>query len=143
MYRLDHVALQVSDMERSITFYEKKLGLKLLSRQIDEAQHEEFAFLELEGGNLELLCMLGENNQPLPYEAPEPAAPWCPHLAIAVPDIASQLMRVEREKISMLKEPVEIAGQVRWFYCCDPDNNIIEFVQWLDTPGTLKAGPED
>ncbi|MCZ6792378.1 MAG: VOC family protein, partial [Planctomycetota bacterium] len=55
MARLDHVAVRVSDLDAATAFYTEKLGLKLLFRKVDETQHEAFAFLELEGGNLELL----------------------------------------------------------------------------------------
>ena len=27
--------------------------------------------------------------------------------------------------------PLEISGRVKWVYVSDPDNNVIEFIQWL------------
>ena len=33
--------------------------------------------------------------------------------------------------ISLLKGPLAIPDKVRWCYLADPDNNVIEFVQWL------------
>ncbi len=131
MLRLDHVALRVSDMDAAITFYTQKLGLRLLSDQVDEEHHERFAFLELDGGNLELLQVLDEDNAPAPYRPPEPDASLCPHLAIATADLASETMRLQKRGVPIFKGPLEIGGQVRWLYTADPDNNVIEFVQWL------------
>lgn len=131
MPTLDHVALQVSDMDAAIAFYSKKLGLKLLSDQVDEVHHERFAFLELEGGNLELLQVLDGNDVPKPYIPPPLSESNCPHVAFATPDMNVLLALLEKERIRVVKGPLEIPGAVRWIYVRDPDNNIIEYVQWL------------
>lgn len=131
MFRLDHIALRVSDMDASIAFYTEKLGLPLVSDQVDPAHHERFAFLELEGGNIELLQVLDENNAPAAYTPPEPDTALCPHVAITTPDLAVAAMRLERQGVRIAKGPLEIAGQVRWLYALDPDGNVLEFIQWL------------
>lgn len=127
----DHFAFQVSDMESAIRFYTDKLGLKLLSSEVDEPHHEAFAFLEVEGGNLELLQVLDENNAPIPRVAPEPAPPYCPHLALATDDMDACLENLRRQEIPILEGPLEIPGEIRWVYATDPDNNVLEFIQWL------------
>ena len=66
MRRVDHFAYAVSDMDRAIEFYTEVLGLKLLSNQFDKEHQEKYAFLELEGGNLELVQALAH-----PFVAPE------------------------------------------------------------------------
>ena len=130
MARLDHVAFRVSDLDAAIAFYVEKLELKLLFRNVDEIHHEAFAFLELEGGKLELLQRLDERNNPREYPAPPIEEPYCPHLALATNDMDSLLRRLERESMRIVKGPMEVPGLARWVYTCDPDNNIIEFVQW-------------
>jgi len=134
MAKLDHVALRVSDMDAAVAFYTEKLGLNLLFRKKDASHHEEFAFLELEGGNLELLASLDENGNSIPFEAPQPEKPYCPHVAIETQDMAELMNLAARKKIPVAAGPFEIGGEVRWVYLTDPDNNIIEFVQWLHTP---------
>jgi len=131
MHRLDHVALQVADLDRSIAFYTETLGLKFMFRELDEAHHEAFAYIELEGGNLELLQMLGEQNQPLPHTLAAPPPPYCPHVALGVDDLDLMLDTLAKADIPLLKGPLAIPGKVRWCYMADPDNNVIEFVQWL------------
>ncbi len=129
--RLDHVAVRVADIDAAIAFYAEKLGLKLMFKEVDEAHHEAFAFLELEGGNIELLQLLDEQNRPRPYSAPPIQEPYCPHVAIGTADLDGLIADLERQSVEIVKGPMEIPGSVRWLYARDPDNNIIEFVQWL------------
>ena len=131
MHRLDHVALQVANLDQAIDFYRHALGLRLMFRELDEEHHEAFAFLEIEGGNLELLQMLDEQNQPVPHSTAAPQAPYCPHVALGVDDLDAILDTLTKAKIPLLKGPLAIPGKVRWCYMADPDNNVIEFVQWL------------
>ena len=55
MPKLDHVALEVSNIDISIEFYTKKLGFSFISRAIDEKEHEEYCYLESNRFFLELL----------------------------------------------------------------------------------------
>ena len=55
----DHMAFEVSDMDQSIRFYSQVLGLRLIFRKVNTEEQEEYAFLELTGGNLELIQRLG------------------------------------------------------------------------------------
>ena len=129
----DHVAFRVSDMDAALRFYEETIGLKRVSCQTDEAHHERFAFLELDGGNLELLQCLDESNRPKPYTKPVVEPPYCPHLALKTYDIESVIEKLRERGVAIVKGPLEIPNQVRWLYVADPDNNVIEFVQWVGT----------
>ncbi len=126
MRRTDHIALPVSDMNAAIQFYAEKLGLEVMFREIDPVQQEEFTFLALQGGNLELLKSLAQ-----PFEKPDLRPPYCPHLALATDDMAATLDRLTQQRIPIIKGPLQIEGKVTWLYIVDPDNNVIEFVQWL------------
>jgi glyoxylase I family protein len=126
----DHVAFQVSDLDAALGFYCDVLGLRLMFREVDEEHHEAFAFLELGGGNLELLQALDEHNRPQRLERPAIKAPFCPHLALKADDLDAVLALLERHQVPVVKGPLEISGTVRWLYVADPDHNIIEFVQW-------------
>ena len=143
MPKLDHVAFQVSDLSTAIDFYTEKLGLKLLYTKVDEAHGESFAFLEMEGGNLELLQLLNETgafaekDNTAPIERPEVRKPYCPHLAIESTDLDALVAELKRKDIPIITGPLEIPGSVRWLYIRDPDNNVIEYIQYLadDCPG--------
>ncbi len=131
MRRLDHVAVQVADLDRAIDFYTGTLGLKFMFRELDEEHHEAFAFLGLDGGNLELLQMLNARNQPVVHVTSKPEPPYCPHVALGVDDLDAMLATLAAANIPLLKGPLIIPGKVRWCYVADPDNNVVEFVQWL------------
>jgi catechol 2,3-dioxygenase-like lactoylglutathione lyase family enzyme len=128
---LDHIAIQVSDLERAIRFYQDLFGLRLMFKQRDETHHEAFAFLELEGGNLELLQVLDEENRPVPFARPEAKPPFTPHIALRSEDLADSEKDLKDKGVCILKGPLEIPGQVKWLYFSDPDGNVIELVEWI------------
>ena len=124
--KLDHVALQVADMDRALEFYVGALGMKLISRQVNEAHREEYVFLELDGGRVELIRHIGGS---LPARSLTP--PYCPHLALTTEDMEASLSLIRERGLPLLAGPFEIAGEERWVYTHDPDHNVIEFMQWL------------
>jgi len=101
--------------------------MRFLFRETDEAHGEAFAYLELDGGNLELLQSLDTAMPPVP----EPCPPYAPHLAIATDDLATLAGALAGKGVPILKGPMTIPGKVTWLYIADPDNNVLEFVQWL------------
>jgi lactoylglutathione lyase len=113
-------------MEQSIRFYTQVLGLRLLFRKVNTEEQEEYAFLELTGGNLELLQRLGGE----PFAKPTIKPPYCPHLALTSEDMNRTLKLIEDHHIPVIKGPLENTGST-WIYISDPDNNVIEYVQWL------------
>lgn len=127
MLRLDHVAVPVSDMDAALRFYGEQLGLKFMFREVDPVEQEDFAYFELEGGNLELLKGLAQ-----PFEKPDIKPPYCPHLALATSDMNATLHMIQEQGLRLIKGPLKIEGKVTWLYLADPDNNVIEFVQWFD-----------
>jgi len=50
MNKNDHTAFRVSDLDVAIRFYTESLGLRLLFRNVNNEEHEAYAFLQLEGG---------------------------------------------------------------------------------------------
>jgi lactoylglutathione lyase len=124
----DHFAFEVADLDRSIHFYGDVLGLRLVSREVDEAHGEAFAFFEMEGGNIELLSLLDKRDG-TPFPDIRPSS--CPHLAVRTDDLDSVMALLGSRGIPILRGPLEIAQRVRWLYIADPDGNVIEFVQWL------------
>ena len=126
MMKNDHMAFEVSNMDQSIRFYTQVLGLQLLFRKVNIEEQEDYAFLELTGGNLELLQRLGSE----PFTKPTIKPPYCPHLAITSEDMNRTLQLIEEHHIPVIKGPLENA-ESKWIYISDPNNNVIEYVQWL------------
>lgn len=123
--KFDHSAFQVSDIDSSIDFYINRLGFRLCSKETDNNEHEIFAFLELGDARIELLQDLAG-----PYEIPPIRKPYCPHFSLGVDDL-KQVEEMLREKdVNIVRGPMEIKGEATWLYISDPDNNILEYVQW-------------
>jgi len=121
----DHVAFQVSDMDSSISFYTQKLGFKLNFRSTDEEEQEEYAFLEYGNTRLELIRNLkGE------YVKPEIKKPYCPHLCLEVENMKQSIETLKKKNIFIIKGPLEAKDEETWVYFSDPDNNILEYIQW-------------
>ena len=124
--RMDHVAFEVSDLEKGIAFYGNALGFVESWRHRNEAENEECVFLTLGDVRLELLVRLDGTFKGLPA----PQTPYCPHLAIGVDDLDEALEKLRANDVSILRGPLSVEGKVRWLYFADPDQNVIELVEW-------------
>ncbi len=126
MDKNDHTAFQVSDMDAAVRFYTGSLGLRLIFRDVNHEEQEAYAFLELEGGNLELIQTLDQ-----PFVRPELKPPYCPHFALETTDMAKVLAMIADKNLTVIKGPLEVPGEEKWIYICDPDHNVIEYIQWI------------
>ena len=131
--KLDHFALEVSNLEDALQFYANGLGFTVQYTYTDSDVHERLAMLEIAGGKLELIQVLDENNQPAPFEPLSLRAHLCPHLALQTEDIEATLTTIKNRGVTLLREPVEMPGVAKWFFICDADQNVIEFFQDLQS----------
>ena len=126
MEKYDHVAFQVSNMSAAIQFYVEKLSFTLSSRAVNAEEREEYAFLALGDLRLELIWDLKQTA----YQKPDIKQPYCPHLAIETDDMERAVARLRKEGVPIIRGPLAIAGEVTWVYFADPDNNVLEYIQW-------------
>ncbi len=123
----DHCSFQVSNIEDAIKFYTDKLGFKLLFLHTNEAVREYYAFLEFDGARLELIQdMDGE------FKKPEINKHYCPHFCLEVDDLKSVIADLEQNDISILSGPNLLEDEETWLYIKDPDNNVLEYIEWLN-----------
>lgn len=127
MPELDHIALEVSDMDRALEFYTDKLGFDLLSRAINEDQQEEYCFLKSHGISLELISDLTKSYN----ERHEFQRPYCPHICFKTDDMAQTIKELRENSIEIVRGPLEITGEEIWVYFSDPDGNVLEYIQWF------------
>ena len=123
--KFDHAAFQVSDIKRSIDFYVNKLGFKLLFSEVNKEEQEAFAFLVNGDARIELIQDLAE-----PYKIPAVKKPYCPHFCLETDDMKQTVKMLKESKINIIRGPLEIKGEETWIYFSDPDNNVLEFIQW-------------
>jgi lactoylglutathione lyase len=127
MMRFDHFAFEVADLDAAIRFYVDRLGFVETWRHLNEDEAEECAFLTAGDVRLELLAQVGDGK----FQRPAIQPPYCPHLALAVDDMDVAVAHLKEQGIPILRGPLIVDSEVRWLYFADPDNNVIEYVQWL------------
>lgn len=146
MPHLDHVNVVVSDMERSIAFYARLLGVTvIMDRVLEGAWFESVTgradararcvILDVPGGGcrVELLAFDGPADGPL---APNtlPATIGLRHFAVRVDDIEACLATLDDPPL-ILAVPREIVpvGK-RMAYVRDPDGAIVELAEYGGVP---------
>lgn len=123
----DHGAFRVRDIEAAVRFYTEQLGFRLLFTSISEQYGEKGAFLEYNGARLELIETIGEA-----YVPEKPVRPYCPHLCFQADSMEQVLDILKKNNIPVLNGPNEIPGSEQWIYFTDPDENVLEYIVWLD-----------
>ena len=111
-------------MARSIDFYTRLLGLKVLSQREIKQTNAEIAFLqdpEGKGCTLELTFYSNQEN----FSQPEYEKRLFDHLAFDVTDVDETIEALRRENVTITDEPFKLG----------PDGPLIAFVE--DPDGTL------
>lgn len=122
---IHHVAIIVSDYERSKLFYTQTLGLKVIAETYREARDSWKLDLALpDGGQLEVFTMPGAPERPS-----YPEAIGLRHLAFVVDDVATVARELEDRGVKC--EPIrvdKITGR-RFTFFADPDGLPLELYE--------------
>lgn len=152
---VDHVAITVADLDRSLEFYGDVLGLRVLDRgPIDSELIErmtglpdaevEYADVELGTRTLELLCHHSLN--PRRGAAGRPERPGSVHIGLAVDDARRVHERLTDRGFPPLSAPQTLPDDGSdWsgcviFYVHDPDGVMLEIVERA-TPQASRGAP--
>ncbi len=126
-YRLLHTMIRVKDMDKSIDYYTRLLGMSLMRRQDYPSGEFTLAFVgygdEKDNAVIELTHNWGQ-------ETPYDLGSGFGHLAIGVPDIYGTCESLEKEgvKIPRPAGPMKHGGSVIAFVE-DPDGYMIELIE--------------
>ena len=123
-----HTMLRVGDMQRSVDFYTRVLGMRVLrTRDVPEYKYS-LTFLGFGRGNeeggaeLELTYNYGVNA----YELGTAFG----HLAIGVPDVAAACARIREAGGKVVRDAAPVKGGTTVIaFVEDPDNYKIELIQ--------------
>lgn len=139
---LRHTGIVVSDMERSLKFYQKLIGLKLVKDFSEKGDyidtilglsgvHLRMAKLVTDDGSMiELLHYISHPNQP-PVKS-KIYDLGCSHIAFAVDNIDEEYKRLSENGVKFNSFPyISPDGYAKVAYCHDPDGTSIELVELL------------
>jgi ribonuclease HI len=123
-----HASIRTSNMERSIDFYSKFLGLKLQSRREIKRNNAEIAFLqdaEHKGCMLELTSYRSQKQ----FAQPEYEERLFDHLGFEVADINKTLDAMRKENVTITDEPFKFSEKTTIAFVEDPDGTLIELIE--------------
>lgn len=123
---IGHVAIFVSDLERSLDFYCNRLGLRRAFHLDREGTPSPWiVYLQIAPGYFLELFSGGANKS-------VPRSPGYHHFCLLVDDLAATLKELEASGLPISGEPVRGLDQNWQFWLSDPDGNPIELMQISD-----------
>ncbi len=138
--KIDHVALGVSDLERSIAFYRDILGFSVtrvlepnpdlpLAKVVGmPGASARIAHLDLHGQMLELFQYLSPEGRPIPSDYRQADKGYI-HMGLTSDDARADYRRLQEHGVRFFSEPVEFRPGVWIFYFYGPDGEVCELRQ--------------
>ena len=124
-----HTSIRTSDMDRSIDFYIRLMGLKLLSRHEIPQNNAEIAFLqdpEGKGAKLELTFYRKQKK----FIQADYEDRLFDHLAFDVKDMKQTISIMRNNKVTITDEPFKLGSTGPFIaFIEDPDGTLIELIE--------------
>jgi len=124
-----HTSIRTSNMERSIDFYTRLMGLKLLARREISLNNAEIAFLqdsEGRGSKLELTFYKKQKK----FIQAEYEERIFDHIAFEINDMKKTVSTLRREKVAITDEPFKLGPRGPLIaFIEDPDGTLIELIE--------------
>ena len=116
-------------MDKSIDFYTRLMGLKLLSRREIPQNNAEIAFLQDPGGKGSKLELTFYRKQKKFIQA-EYEDRVFDHLAFEIRDMAKTISKMRQEKVTITDEPFKLGATGPLIaFIEDPDGTLIELIE--------------
>lgn len=124
--RILHTMLRVGDMQASIDFYTRALGMSLIRQFDNPAKEYQLSFMGFGPEERDAVIELTYNYGVSHYEKGRAFG----HIAIGVDDCAKACEQVKRCHGVVVREPGPLEGGEEFIaFVQDPDGNLIEFIQ--------------
>ena len=123
-----HASIRTSNMKKSIDFYTRLLGLKLLSRREIKQNNAEIAFLQDPQGKGCTLELTFYRNQKK-FTQPEYEERLFDHLGFEITDMNKIIAALRKENVTITDEPFKLATGTTIAFIEDPDGTLIELIE--------------
>jgi methylmalonyl-CoA/ethylmalonyl-CoA epimerase len=118
--RINHVAVVVDDMEKSLAFWRDTLGMELHELRDVPAEQSQVAFLPLEGSEVELVQPTTGDSGIAKYLAKR--GPGMHHICLEVDDLAAMLAQMKAKGIRLINEEPRAAADGRKYAFVHPES---------------------
>jgi lactoylglutathione lyase len=123
-----HASIRTSNMERSIDFYSRLLGLRLMNRREIKENNAEIAFLQDPAGKGCILELTFYRNQKK-FSQPDYEERLFDHLAFEVKDMKKTVADLRKENVKVTDEPFQLGTGTTIAFIEDPDGTLIELIE--------------
>ena len=118
--RINHVAVVVDDLEKSLSFWRDALGMDLHELRDVPAEQSRVAFLPLEGSEVELVQPTTLDSGIAKYLAKR--GPGMHHLCLEVDDLAAMLAQLKDRHVRLINEQPRVAADGRKYAFVHPES---------------------
>jgi methylmalonyl-CoA/ethylmalonyl-CoA epimerase len=117
---INHVAVVVEDMERSLAFWRDALGIELHELRDVPAEKSQVAFLPLAGAEVELVMPTTDDSGIAKYLAKR--GQGMHHLCLEVDDIDSMMSQLRSKNIRLINEEPRTAADGKKYAFIHPES---------------------
>ncbi len=117
---INHVAVVVDDMEKSLTFWRDALGIDLHELRDVPAEKSQVAFLPLAGAEVELVMPTSDASGIAKYLAKR--GPGMHHICLEVDDIVGMLEQLRSKNIQLINEEPRTTADGKKYIFIHPES---------------------
>ncbi len=117
---INHVAIVVEDMEKSLTFWRDALGIELHELRDVPAEKSQVAFLPVAGAEIELVKPTSDDSGLAKYLARR--GPGMHHVCLEVDDIDGMMTQLKAKGIRLINEEPRAADDGKRYAFIHPES---------------------
>jgi len=125
-FNFDHLAITVSDLEKSVEFYRDILGFRVLGKLVQDNGNFVIVYLDMGDKVLELFNFT-EKGKYLTTQNDKDMG--IKHFAFKVKSVDQAFKYLREKGVEFTMEPNNAVGGVRIAFFKDPDNILIEIIE--------------
>jgi methylmalonyl-CoA/ethylmalonyl-CoA epimerase len=117
---INHVAVVVQDMEKSLSFWRDGLGIQLHELRDVPAEQSQVAFLPLAGAEVELVMPTTQDSGIAKYLSKR--GPGMHHLCLEVDDLAGMIARLKERGVRLINEEPRTGADGKQYAFIHPES---------------------